>query len=95
MSKMFRAEEAAARLRLSVRILDGFVEDGLIEPCKEHGGVRYFRQDALDRLIQEVHHRIQRASWRDMEERMEEVESKVESLTAELASIRKQGQHLL
>jgi len=80
MVKRFRCDEAAERLGLPASILNGLVDEGMIEPCESVGDTHYFQQQALDRLIHELHSRIQRASWRDMEDRMEDVERRLELL---------------
>ena len=95
MTKRFRGDEAAARLGLPVSILDGLVSEGMIQPCETIGNDRYYLQDALDRLIHELHHRIQRASWRDMEERMEEVERRLAQLETQQSDRRRPGTNLL
>ena len=89
MVKRLRGEEAAERLGLPLSVLNSCVEEGMIEPCETVAGSHYFRQDALDRLIHTLHHRIQRASWRDMEDRMEEVERRIESFEAQLSESQK------
>lgn len=89
MVKRLRGEEAAERLGLPLSVLDSCVAEGMIEPCETVSGSHYFRQDALDRLIHMLHHRIQRASWRDMEDRMEEVERRIETLEAQLSESQK------
>ncbi len=94
MTKRFRGEEAASRLGLPLSILEGFVAEGLIVPSDTIGGSHYFLQPALDRLIHDLHSRIQRASWRDMEDRMEDVEKRISELEQEMSS-KKQGPHLI
>ncbi len=94
MVKRFRCDEAAERLGLPPSILNGLVDEGMITPCESVGGTHYFQQQALDRLIHELHSRIQRASWRDMEDRMEDVERRLELLEEkqlELQSTRPQN----
>ena len=88
MVKRIRGEDAALRLNLPVSILEGFVEEGMIEPCETVGGTHYFRQDALDRLLHQLHHRIQRASWRDMEDRMEDNERRIAQLEDQMNGLR-------
>jgi hypothetical protein len=96
MSKQFRGDEVATRLGLPLSIIEMFVTEGMIEASEKVGGDFYFRQDALDRLIHDLHSRIQRASWRDMEDRMEDVEHRLDQLQAEVTAQRKeQGPHLL
>ncbi len=80
MPKRFRGEEAAQRMGLPISILEGFVSEGMIEPCETVAGTQYFRQDSVDRFIHQLHHRIQRASWADMEDRMEDVERRISQL---------------
>ena len=95
MVKRFRADEVARRIGLPESIVHGFVDEGLIRPCEEVAGARYFMQDAVDRLIHDLHHRIQRASWRDMEDRMEDVERRIEELEGKLDDRSHKSQHLL
>ncbi len=83
MVKRFRGEEAAQRMGLPASVLEGFVTEGMLEPCETVAGTQYFRQDSLDRFIHQLHHRIQRASWRDMEDRMEDVERRLALLEEE------------
>jgi DNA-binding transcriptional MerR regulator len=91
MTRRFRCDEAAARLGLPESVLGALVTEGLMQPSETIQGQYYFRQDALDRCIQDLHSRIQRASWRDMEERMEEVERRLASMEAKLDQKNRKG----
>ena len=93
MVKRFRGEEVAERLGLPPTVLESFVAEGMLEPCDTAAGTQYFRQDAIDRLIHELHSRIQRASWRDMEDRMEDVERRIELLETQLQDQARTGGH--
>jgi len=91
MTRRFRCDEAAARLGLPESILGALVTEGLLQPSETIQGQYYFRQDALDRCIQDLHSRIQRVSWRDMEERMEEVERRLASVEAKFDQQNRRG----
>ena len=89
--KVYRMEEAAQRLGLSIRVLETLEGEGRIEPYEKISGVSYYSQTSLDELIQELNTSIQRASWRDIEARMEDVEERLENMEKELKSLRDQG----
>lgn len=91
MSRRFRCDEAAARLGLPESVLGALVSEGLMTPSETIAGQHYFRQDALDRCIQDLHSRIQRASWRDMEERMEDVEKRLAAMEQKLGEKARKG----
>ena len=93
--KVFRLEEAAERLGLSTRMLELLEEEGRIKSHEKIGGVSYYSQVALDHLIHELHCTLQRASWNDMEVRMEQVERHVEALGKELRELRDSSTRLL
>ncbi|MCA8959494.1 MAG: MerR family transcriptional regulator [Planctomycetes bacterium] len=78
--KIYRIDEAARRLDLPVSVLKCLESEGRIRPRETIGDVSYFSQCDLDNLIQELHASLQRASWREMEQRMEEVEQRLEAL---------------
>jgi DNA-binding transcriptional MerR regulator len=89
MTRRFRCDEAAERLGLPESVLAALVQEGLMKPSETVGGQHYFRQDALDRCLQDLHGRMQRASWRDMEERMEEVEKRIAAIETQLGEKRR------
>ena len=93
--KVFRLEEAAERLGLSTRMLELLEEEGRIKIQEKIGGVSYYSQVALDHLIHELHCAMQRASWNDMEVRMEQVERHVEVLEKELGKLRDSSSKIL
>lgn len=78
--KLYRIDDAAERIGLPVKVLRSLQEEGRIRPKERIGDVSYFDQAELDRLIQDLHASIQRASWREMEVRMEAVERRLEAL---------------
>ncbi|MFQ5654510.1 MAG: MerR family transcriptional regulator [Planctomycetota bacterium] len=93
--KIYRADEAAERLGLPLKVLKILSEEGRIHAEDTINGVGYYTQTALDRLIQDLHCSIQRASWRDMEARMEEVEQRVERIERELRQQRETSARIL
>lgn len=78
--KIYSADSAARRLGLSVEVLQILEKEGKIRAKQRVGGVTYYTQCDLDNLIQDLHSSLQRASWREMETRMESVEARIESL---------------
>lgn len=82
--RLLRIEEAAERLGLSVKLLELLEEEGRITASDKMNGVSYFSQANLDHTVHELLCSLQRASWNDMELRMEAVEAKVEEITATL-----------
>ena len=82
--KLLRIDEAAGRLGLSVKLLELLEEEGRIEASDKMNGVTYFSQAALDHAVHELLCSVQKASWNDMELRMEAVEAKLEEVEAHL-----------
>ncbi|MEM7164082.1 MAG: hypothetical protein AAF581_01385 [Planctomycetota bacterium] len=80
--KLLRIEDAAERLGLSIKLLQLLEEEGRIKASDKMNGVTYFSQASLDHTMHELLCSVQKASWNDMELRMEAVEAKVEEIEA-------------
>ncbi|MFN0060307.1 MAG: MerR family transcriptional regulator [Planctomycetota bacterium] len=78
--KLYRIDDAAQRLGLSNKIVECLEQEGRIRPKEKIGEVSYYTQSELDRLIQDLHASLQRSSWREMEQRMEDVERRLDML---------------
>lgn len=93
---IYSADQAARRLGLSVDVLQILENEGKIRVKEKIGGVTYYTQCDLDNLIQELHASLQRASWREMETRMEDVEKRLGRMEAALkGQAQAAGSHLL
>jgi len=93
--KLCSIDDAAARLRLPESVLTAFEEAGLIAAQDQAGGKSYYAQSALDSLIQDLHGRLQRASWREMELRMEAVEARLDAMESSDGRQGASSSHLL
>jgi len=63
-----------------VSVLRCLEEEGQLRAKERIGDVSYYAQSDLDTLIQTMHSSLQKASWREMELRMEEVERRLEEM---------------
>ncbi|MEE8141465.1 MAG: MerR family transcriptional regulator [Planctomycetota bacterium] len=93
--KVYRLDEAAERLGVSPKVLEIFEVEGRIQPHEKLQGVSYYSQSSLDTLIQDLSCSMQRASWRDIEIRMEDVERRLETTERELKRIREESSRLI
>ena len=93
--KIYRLQEAAERLGFSPRILQVLEDEGRIKASERVKDIPYYAQSALDSLVQELHCSIQRATWHDMEMRMEEVEKRLEDLEVEQKKMRESTSRVL
>ncbi|MEM7262652.1 MAG: MerR family transcriptional regulator [Planctomycetota bacterium] len=94
--KIYRIDEAARRINLPISVLQSLENEGRIQPKERIGDISYYTQYEIDGLIQDLHSSIQRASWREMEMRMEEAEERIEALERKLKTQDEHGQsHLL
>ena len=86
--KVFRIDQAAERLGLSEALLELLETEGRLTAEDRVNGVSYYSQASLDQTIQGMLCSLQRASWGDMESRMEAVESQIEELQTEFRKMR-------
>ena len=93
--KVYRLDEAAERLGVSPKVLEIFEEEGRIQPHEKLQGVSYYLQSSLDTLIQDLNCSMQRASWQDIEMRMEDVERHLETLDREFKKMRDESSRLI
>ncbi len=92
--KLYHVEEAAQRLGISPRVLEIFEEEGRIQAHEKLQSVSYYSESALDVLVQDLTCSMQRASWRDMELRMESVERRLDGLDRDLKKMREASSRL-
>ncbi len=86
--KVFRIDEAAERLGLTTGFLQMLEDEGRLAAQDRVNGISYYSQASLDTTIQSVLCSLQRASWGDMEARMETVESQLSDVRNELKRMR-------
>lgn len=85
--KLYRMDEAAERVGLSTDLLEALESEGRLEPAEKVNGVSYYTRTGLDQMIHSLLCAVQKASWNEMEARMEAVERQLEEVTAELRRV--------
>lgn len=85
--KLLRIDEAAQRMGLSPKLLETLEDEGRIQASEKANGISYYTQSNLDQMIHNLLASIQRASWSEMEQRMEVVEQRLEDLTRTIKEV--------